>query len=50
MRANAWAHGVAEAVADKLGVLRRQAKGDLKRFKAYIEARGMESGSWRGEV
>ncbi|WP_406260505.1 SRPBCC family protein [Actinacidiphila glaucinigra] len=43
-------HGVADTVADKLGVVRRQAKGDLKRFKAYIEARGMESGSWRGEV
>lgn len=43
-------HGVADTVADKLGVVKRQAKGDLKRFKAYIEARGIESGSWRGEV
>ncbi|MFF7212885.1 SRPBCC family protein [Streptomyces sp. NPDC008238] len=43
-------HGVADTVADKLGVVRRQAKGDLKRFKEYIETRGMESGSWRGEV
>lgn len=43
-------HGVADTVADKLGVVRRQAKGDLKRFKAHIEARGMESGSWRGAV
>ncbi|MEU1616495.1 SRPBCC family protein [Streptomyces sp. NPDC005722] len=43
-------HGVADTVADKLGVVRRQAKGDLKRFKEYIESRGMESGSWRGAV
>ncbi|WP_431946765.1 SRPBCC family protein [Actinacidiphila sp. bgisy167] len=42
--------GMADTVADKLGVVRRQAKGDLKRFKEYIEARGRETGSWRGEV
>jgi hypothetical protein len=25
-------------------------KGDLERFKEYIERRGTESGAWRGEV
>ncbi|MFI8370690.1 SRPBCC family protein [Streptomyces sp. NPDC085466] len=42
--------GVAENVGDKLGFVRRQVTGDLKRFKLYIEGRGTETGSWRGEV
>ncbi|MFD7539941.1 SRPBCC family protein [Streptomyces sp. NPDC059819] len=42
--------GLAENVGDKLGVVKRQVTGDLKRFKEYIESRGAESGSWRGEV
>jgi hypothetical protein len=25
-------------------------KGDLKRFKKFIEERGTESGAWRGNV
>ncbi|MFI1014796.1 SRPBCC family protein [Streptomyces sp. NPDC020965] len=40
--------GIADTVADKLGFVRRQAKGDLARFKEFIEARGVESGGWRG--
>ncbi|WP_439098361.1 SRPBCC family protein, partial [Arthrobacter agilis] len=27
-----------------------QVKGDLKRFKAFIEKSGGESGAWRGDV
>jgi uncharacterized membrane protein len=42
--------GFAENVADKLGVLDRRVKGDLKRFKEYIEQRGGETGAWRGDV
>lgn len=42
--------GFAENVGDKLGFVKRQITGDLKRFKEYIEDRGRESGSWRGEV
>ncbi len=42
--------GVVENVADKLGFTERQAKGDLERFKAFIESRGAETGAWRGEV
>jgi uncharacterized membrane protein len=42
--------GVAEKAADSLGVISRRVKGDLKRFKEYIEERGVESGAWRGEV
>ena len=42
--------GVVEQVGDKLGFVRRRAIGDLKRFKAFIEGRGDETGAWRGEV
>ena len=36
--------------ADVLGVITAQVKGDLKRFKEFIESRGSETGAWRGEV
>lgn len=39
-----------EQVGDALGFLRLRVKGDLKRFKEFIESRGVETGSWRGEV
>ncbi|WP_053711193.1 SRPBCC family protein [Streptomyces sp. NRRL B-3648] len=43
--------GLAENVGDKLGFVKRQAAGDLKRFKEFIEARGgSETGAWRGQV
>jgi len=42
--------GVAETVGDKTGVIDRRVKGDVKRFKEFIENRGTESGAWRGDV
>jgi uncharacterized membrane protein len=39
-----------EAVGDAIGVVKRQAEGDLERFKEYIETRRTPSGAWRGEV
>ena len=43
--------GLVEKAGDKLGFLGRQVKGDLARFKEYIEGRGgVETGGWRGEV
>jgi uncharacterized membrane protein len=42
--------GVVENVGTALGFLDRRVKGDLERFKAYIEERGSETGAWRGEV
>jgi uncharacterized membrane protein len=42
--------GVVEKAADALGVVSHRVKGDLKRFKEYIEARGTETGGFRGEV
>lgn len=42
--------GFVEQVGDKLGVVSRRVKGDLERFKEFIEGRGSETGAWRGEV
>ena len=42
--------GLVENAADVLGFLSRRAKGDLKRFKEFIESRSVETGSWRGDV
>ena len=43
--------GFTEKAGDALGFLDRQVKGDLKRFKEYIEGRGgVETGEWRGQV
>ena len=42
--------GIVENVGDALGVVKRRAKGDLDRFKEFIEGRGTETGAWRGEV
>ncbi|MEC3982764.1 SRPBCC family protein [Amycolatopsis sp. H20-H5] len=43
--------GFAENVADKLGILDRKVKGDMERFKTFIEDRhGQETGAWRGDV
>ncbi|MFJ7159809.1 SRPBCC family protein [Streptomyces sp. NPDC101118] len=42
--------GMAETIGDKFGFVDRQVKGDLKRFKHFIEDRGTETGSWRGSV
>lgn len=42
--------GVAENVADALNIVDVQIKGDMKRFKEFIEQRGTETGAWRGDV
>ena len=42
--------GLVEQAGDKLGLIKRRAVGDLERFKHFIEARGAETGAWRGEV
>jgi uncharacterized membrane protein len=42
--------GVMETLGSALGADSRRVKGDLERFKELIEARGVESGAWRGEV
>jgi uncharacterized membrane protein len=42
--------GPLESVGDALGFVQRRAKGDLERFKEFIESRGSATGAWRGEV
>jgi uncharacterized membrane protein len=42
--------GPVESVGDALGFVKRQAKGDLERFKEFVESRGVATGAWRGEV
>jgi uncharacterized membrane protein len=42
--------GFKEKTADVLGIVSRRVKGDLERFKEFIEKRGSETGAWRGEV
>jgi uncharacterized membrane protein len=39
-----------EKAGDVLGIVKRRAKGDLERFKKFIESRGTETGAWRGQV
>jgi uncharacterized membrane protein len=46
-----WApEGIKEKLGAALGADDRRVKGDLERFKEFIESRGSETGAWRGEV
>ncbi|MDM7854814.1 SRPBCC family protein [Cellulomonas alba] len=42
--------GFTEKAGAALGADDRQVKADLKRFKEFIENRGVETGGWRGQV
>jgi uncharacterized membrane protein len=42
--------GLVEQAGDKLGVVDRQVKADLERFKEFIEKRGVETGAYREEI
>jgi uncharacterized membrane protein len=42
--------GAVEKMGDAVGVADARVKGDLKRFKEYIESQPVETGAWRGEV
>jgi hypothetical protein len=39
-----------EAAAEAAGLVSRQVRSDLERFKEMIEERGEETGVWRGTV
>jgi uncharacterized membrane protein len=45
-----WAEGTAEQLGSAAGLDKRRISGDLERFRELIEARGAETGAWRGEV
>jgi hypothetical protein len=42
--------GLVETVGDKLNVVENRAKGDLARFKKFVESEGYPTGAWRGAV
>jgi uncharacterized membrane protein len=42
--------GATENVGDAVGVFSSRVKGDLERFKEFMESRGHETGAWRGTV
>ena len=42
--------GVAEKGADALGVIDRRVKGDMRRFKEYVEGEGGTTAGWRGRI
>jgi uncharacterized membrane protein len=42
--------GTMEKLGDALGLVSGRVEGDLRRFKSFIESRGIETGAWRGEI
>jgi len=42
--------GALETIVDAFGVLSRRVEKDLERFRNFIEARGVETGGWRGRI
>jgi uncharacterized membrane protein len=42
--------GVVENLGDAVGLVSARIKGDLQRFKEFIESRHSETGAWRGEI
>ena len=42
--------GAVEKTGSAIGVVGSRVEGDLQRFKEFIEARGSETGAWRGEI
>ena len=39
-----------EVIGDKFGIVESRVKGDLERFKTFIEELPAETGAWRGTV
>ena|SRR5579864_1368355 len=51
LRLEAEPQSMTEKIGDAVGVLDRQVKTDLDKFKHFIEGRGGEpTGAWRGEI
>lgn len=42
--------GTVENIGSALHADDMRVKGDLKRFKEFVESRGVETGAWRGEI
>jgi hypothetical protein len=50
LRIDVEPEGPVESAGDALGFVERRAKGDLERFKEFIESRDRATGAWRGEI
>jgi uncharacterized membrane protein len=50
LRLDADPEGALETIGANLGFLERRVKGDLERFKSFVESRGVATGAWRGEI
>ena len=50
LKLNYEPEGATEKMGDALGFVAHRVQGDLERFKKFIEARGAETGAWRGEI
>jgi hypothetical protein len=42
--------GLVEKVGDAMNIVAKRAEADLEKFKAFIEGRGVETGTWRGAI
>jgi uncharacterized membrane protein len=42
--------GFMESVGDRLGIVEKQAEGDLERFKNFVESHRRATGEWRGSI
>ena len=42
--------GLVEKAADALGIIERRVRGDLERFRDFIESRAQPTGAWRGTI
>jgi uncharacterized membrane protein len=42
--------GFVESTGDAIGVVSHRVKGDLERFRDFIEQRRRETGAWRGTI
>ncbi|HLP76903.1 MAG TPA: SRPBCC family protein [Candidatus Paceibacterota bacterium] len=50
LRLNYEPEGAMENIGSALGLLSGRIENDLKHFKDFIQQRGTETGSWRGEI
>jgi uncharacterized membrane protein len=42
--------GLVEKAGDALGLIERRVRGDLERFREFIERRAQPTGAWRGRI
>jgi len=50
LKLNYEPEGAMQKIGSAVGVVTARVEGDLKRFKQFIEKRGMETGGWRGRI